>query len=380
MLKLKFRLLKDNLSLYVIMFLMSLLLASVLGNTSGGDGNGVIAVVDQSKRVATAEVIHALEREGNFEVKLMELEEGEQAVINHQVIFMIVFDDTATIYEIKPTTERYQAERLIRENKVADKADETFIEKAASIIEVKNGQPVNHMALADGLKSALRSAEEAQEVYTIERAYYDASPQSNYDPKIHATVGMTLFFVTYSLMFTVGDYLEDRRLHTLDRMLVSPISRYTILIGNVLPAFVLGSFQTALMIVTGRYLFGIKWGTQIGGIILIAMLYVFAMTALSFLVVSLVKNMSQLGAISPIILTGMGMLGGCMWPLEIIKSRVLLKMADLTPHRWAISAIESLIARGHFTSSIYSSMAILLLMGLSYIILGGHLLKLKRQV
>jgi ABC-2 type transport system permease protein len=84
--------------------------------------------------------------------------------------------------------------------------------------------------------------------------------------------------------------------------------------------------------------------------------------------------MSGLSAIAPILLTGMGMIGGCMWPLEIINSKVLLFMANLTPHKWALESIENLIITGEIQ---IKSVLIILFMGIGYLFVGSFVYKRK---
>ncbi|GAU76286.1 ABC transporter permease [Fusibacter sp. 3D3] len=377
MLKLKLRLLKDNTTLYVIMILMSLLLAGVFGNAFGGNNKGTIFIEDTTKSVLNADLIHDLEGEGSFNIKLVTHEEGLKRVSGREGLMLIQLSDSLKIYELKPTLERYQIVKILQDTRSAQNALEQYSEQIYQIVSEHSDIKVNKSEWVQTVKAKVKAYEESQAVFTLDQQAFEADPLSHYDPKIHSMIGMTLFFVTYSLLFTVGDYLEDRRLHTLDRMMVSPISRFQILTANVVPAFLVGAFQIVIMILCGKFIFGIQWGEQVGLILVIGIMYIFTMTSLSFFIVSLVKNMTQLGAISPIILTGMGMLGGCMWPLEIINSKILLSLASLTPHKWAISGIESLMITGHVSKQMVSSLGILFLMGCIYMILAVRMLNYK---
>lgn len=377
MLRLKLRLLKDNITLYVIMIMMSLLLAGVLGNAFGGDYKGLLLIEDVTGSVKNADIIHVLEQEDGFSIKLVSHQEGLDQVAKRQALMLIVLEEVPKIIELKPTVERYQIERLLASELQSQAALNLYSEKVYQVISQNTDAKVGKDDLINVIKNTVRDQTQSKKVFDLNRQTFKSDPLSNYDPKIHYTVGMTLFFVTYSLMFTVGDYLEDRRLHTLDRMKVSPISRFHLLLSNVLPAFLIGSLQVAIMILSGKFLFGIKWGQQFGMIIIVSMVYIFTMTSLSFFIVSMVKNMSQLGAISPVVLTGMGMLGGCMWPLEIIQSKFLIFLSKLTPHRWAISGIESLMIKGHSSSETTNALLILLLMGVVYMVLAERMLAYK---
>jgi ABC-2 type transport system permease protein len=131
------------------------------------------------------------------------------------------------------------------------------------------------------------------------------------------------------------------------------------------------------MVLSGKFLFGVDWGMNVGLVIGIGILYIFVMTALSLLVVSIVRTTGQLGAVSPIILTGMGMLGGCMWPLEIISSKALLFLANFTPHKWAIAAIKEVVVYGAPSQTTLTAIMVLVSMGILFLGLGERVMYYK---
>ncbi len=90
----------------------------------------------------------------------------------------------------------------------------------------------------------------------------------------------------------------------------------------MIAAYIIGLLQLFILIFGGKYLFNVEWG-EISGIILIALLYVFAITSLGLFLSGVVKTHAQLSAITPIILTSTAMLGGCMRPLDNEKTRYL---------------------------------------------------------
>lgn len=115
---------------------------------------------------------------------------------------------------------------------------------------------------------------------------------------------------------------------------------------------------------------GMDWGNSLVGVMLVAFAFIFATTSLGLLISSLVKTQSQLSALSPIILTGTSMIGGTMWPLEIVESKVLLFLANLTPQKWAIEGIKSIVVHEQEISSILPNLGVLVLMGGVFFIIG----------
>ena len=65
-----------------------------------------------------------------------------------------------------------------------------------------------------------------------------------------------------------------------------------------------------------------------------------------------------------------------MWPLEIITAKPLLMLANITPQKWALQALENVAMRGADIYSVIYPTLILLGMGVICFIAG---LRLVRQ-
>jgi len=383
LLKLKIRLMKDNRTLYFIMIVMSIVFAGIFGNSMGGSYVATIAVVDDDQSIEAANLITKLTSDYNFKVNLVSYDEAVNQVMNRDAISVVQLNkdfyeksEGIQIKQIRETVESAQLSRILEDEIALINNTNYLVDQSTQIIE-KINPTLDKQTLSSVIKTTFLKHWESKRPISTTLSISDATNAFSGGLSIHYVVGMTLFFVTYSLMFTVGDILEDKRLHTLDRMLVSPSTRWDMLAANLISAMIIGTFQIIIMVMTGQFLFGIEWGRNLLLVIGIGILYIFVVTAMSLFVVSLVKTMAQLGALSPIILTGMAMLGGCMWPLEIITSKPLLMLANFTPHKWAIAAIESAVVHGNVDESTIISAIVLLMMGTGYLILGERVLYFK---
>lgn len=383
MLKLKIRLMKDNKTLYLIMIAMSLILSAVFGNSMTGSYQPTIAIVDEDKSVEASDLIAKLSSEYHFNVKLKTYDEALKAVMNRDVLSAVVlkgnFYETEKgieIVQLRETVESFQLSSILENEVDLIRNVKRLTDQTIGIITMYDPN-IDEVHLTQEVKSVFTEQWADKRPMRINAQTFNTNDAKYTGMNIHYMIGMTLFFVTYSLMFTVGDILEDKRLHTLDRMLVSPSTRMDMLWSNLISAMIIGVIQIIIMVLAGQFLFGIDWGDSIVLVILLGVLYIFVMTALSLFIVSMMKTMSQLGAVSPIVLTGMGMLGGCMWPLEIITSKTLLMLANFTPHKWALSAIEGVVIYGKVDRGTLVSVAILLVMGIGYLILGERVLYFK---
>jgi ABC-2 type transport system permease protein len=198
------------------------------------------------------------------------------------------------------------------------------------------------------------------------QSYSSGKQTTPYNQMVHAAIGFALFFVMYTVIFSIGDHLEERKQGTWQRLLTLPVSRRAILGGSLLGSFALGMVQITLLVLAGKFLFGVNWGANLPGVLLVITAFVFCATCLGLLLSSLVKTTAQLQAVTPVLVVSTSMLGGCFWPLDIVNVPLLLTLARVVPQSWAVTALEDLVGRGAALGSVVPHILVLLLMGILF--------------
>ena len=188
-------------------------------------------------------------------------------------------------------------------------------------------------------------------------------------------IGFTVFFSSYTMVFSIGTLLNDKQYKSWERMIISPLSMTSILGGTMLVSFLVGLVQIGILIIGGKYLLAVDWGRSMAGIGMVAAAYVFTITSMGLMISSLVKTQAQLSAVAPVVLTSIAMVGGSMWPLEIVNNKILLFLAELTPHKWAIQGMESIAAKGMGFEAAITPTIVLFLMGIIYFTIGVKTIK-----
>ena len=72
--------------------------------------------------------------------------------------------------------------------------------------------------------------------------------------------------------------------------------------------------------------------------------YMLAGTGLAVMVSALVRTRDQMSGLSPLVSTGLAMLGGCLWPLEVVAP-FMQTVAKFTPTGWAVMGLTDVVAR-----------------------------------
>ncbi|HQO72937.1 MAG TPA: ABC transporter permease, partial [Sedimentibacter sp.] len=240
---------------------------------------------------------------------------------------------------------------------------------------ISSQKPVNKEEIESYAYKSVMDSWKYKNPLKITSTVADTGESSGYDAMKHSMIGFTIFFSMYTMVFSIGTILSDKQYKTWDRILISPISMPSILGGTMIVSFLVGIIQMAVLVLGGKYLIGIDWGNSTAGIMLVVTVFVFAVTSLGLMLSGIVKTQAQLGAMAPVILTSTSMLGGCMWPLEIVNNKVLLFLAELTPQKWAIQGMEAIAAKGMgFEAAIIPSI-VLFAMGIIFFGIGVKMVK-----
>lgn len=166
-----------------------------------------------------------------------------------------------------------------------------------------------------------------------------------------------VLFIFISSLAGAGQLIETRQLGISRRMLGTPTSSRTILFGEALGRFMIAAFQGLFIFGIGALVFGVNWGDPLGTAALILSFCLVA-TGVSMLAGTIFRTAEQASAVGPPVGIALGMLGGCMWPLEIVP-KTMRAIGHITPQAWAMDGFIDLIVRGEGVAGIIPQLAVL---------------------
>ena len=201
---------------------------------------------------------------------------------------------------------------------------------------------------------------------------------SNYLPLgfSYSAPTMLVLFVFINALAGGAAMIQTRQYGILSRALAAPTRPRQLVLGEALCYLSLTVGQAVLIVAIGALLFGVSWGNPLAAA---ALVLVWAMvgTGAGMLSGTLFRTPEQAGAIGPAIGIAFGMLGGCMWPLEIVPEGVRA-LGHLTPHAWAVDAWVELLSRGGGLPEIAGYLGILALYAVVLVTLAS--LRLRRSL
>lgn len=185
-----------------------------------------------------------------------------------------------------------------------------------------------------------------------------------------------ILFMFITSMAGASDLILARQLGVSRRMLGTPTTAATVLAGEALGRLAIALFQGLFIFVVGTVVFGVRFGDPLGvGLLVIS--FGLVSTAVAMLFGTIFRTPDQAASIAPPVGIALGMLGGCMWPLEIVPP-VMRQVGHVTPHAWAMDAMLALMARGADALAILPQ--ILVLLAFSAVLLPLATWRLRRAI
>lgn len=148
-----------------------------------------------------------------------------------------------------------------------------------------------------------------------------------------------------------------RQLGISQRMLSTPTSLGTIVVGESVGRFGTAMVQGLYIIVLTLIIFQVNWGDPVGAILLLIAFAAVGAGA-GVLMGSVFSNDQQAGGVGVVLSIGLGALGGCMLPLELF-SPTMQRVAHITPHAWALDGYAELVRRGGNTIDVLPELGVL---------------------
>ncbi|MGE5186353.1 MAG: ABC transporter permease [Acidobacteriota bacterium] len=156
--------------------------------------------------------------------------------------------------------------------------------------------------------------------------------------------GNAVLFGFFIAMTVAMSFASERTSGAWRRMLAAPVPRWKALVGKLVPYFLIGCVQLALLFGLGVAVFGMKVAGSVTALVVISLAVVLCASSLGMLVAAWGWTEKQIGSIVPVILLVMGLLGGCMFP-RLFMPPFMKHLGLAVPHAWALDGYYDVLIR-----------------------------------
>lgn len=186
-------------------------------------------------------------------------------------------------------------------------------------------------------------------------------------------IGLILTFI--GTMVTSIGLVRERESGTLEQLAVMPLRPSAIILGKIIPYFLLAALDIVLITVVGVWLFGVPFVGSIVAFALVAVIFLFVVLGLGVLISTLSQNTGQAIQLAVMMVMPQVLLSGLIFPLGAMASGVRW-IGYLLPLTWFNQAAQGIMLKGAGLGDIRVQVAILLLMAV--VIFSAATLKMHR--
>ncbi len=159
----------------------------------------------------------------------------------------------------------------------------------------------------------------------------------------------TVMFAFFLVMNVGWVFVAERRQGTLKRLRAAPVTRGQVLVGKLIPCFLLSLGQGIFLLVAGRLFFGMRWGPdhwslleQVAWLLPVVFTTSMAAMGLALLVAAVARTEIQVALYGAVPVLILALIGGCVLPREWMPEEAQ-KFSQLTPQGWALDAYRELL-------------------------------------
>ncbi|MBD5266825.1 MAG: ABC transporter permease [Bacteroides sp.] len=171
-----------------------------------------------------------------------------------------------------------------------------------------------------------------------------------------------MIFILICAIMTSVSIVREKETGTMDLLLISPIKPSTIILGKLIPYFLLSCLILATMLLMAYTLLGLPVSASIVSVVLVTLLYITLSLSIGLLVSTIVDTQLTALIVSAVMfMLPVIMLSGMIFPVDNMPI-ALQWISSIIPARWYIEAMRKLMIQQLEINHIAKEAAILSLM------------------
>lgn len=354
---------------WLFFLILPVIFTVVLSATTGrGDSRARFVVVDEAQTAASAQLLRSLTAARGVRIDSLSLAKGEAEFRARRAPALLVIPAgfSALALEqgraeldlrLQPSnTGALTAGRVLRS--VVDRFD-----SAAAIARSRTA-----MSYEAAFADAFTAMEAARSLVSVANA---STPEEvEYDPAANSSAGQLITWVFIPLLGIAALLAFERQKGTLRRLLVSPTTKATFLLGTIAGQVATALMQMLLLVVFGSVVMKLPWGRDPGALAVMLVCTALAAASLGTFLGTFVKTEAQANGLSIMIGMVMALLGGCWYPLDLFPG-TLQTAVKVLPTTWAMQGLLDVVSRGQGIAAVMLPAGVLLGFAAAFFAIGS---------
>ncbi len=185
-------------------------------------------------------------------------------------------------------------------------------------------------------------------------------------------IGLFAFFFIFLL--TSVSFLRERSRGTIERLLISPLSRAELVLGYVLGFTIFAVVQSLLILLFVIYVLQVHYAGNLGLIFLITLALTVGSVNLGIFLSTYARNELQVIQFIPLVIVPQALLGGLFWPVNSLPV-VLKQLAYVMPLTWANFGLKDIMLKGKGLETIWPDLVVLVVFAALMVVLSTFIVR-----
>jgi len=329
------------------------------GTPSGNEDNRIrLLVVDEAQTPISQQILTELENSTAVRSEVVSRDEAQKQFDDRRASAVFIIPagvDITSLQNASAEVELLQQPNNINAT-IAERAVQTAIRRVSSAVSAAQNavsvreakQPfANATEKQAYFESSLKLAQSIQEDAPERVAVVEGLTQDTieYDPRANSSAGQLITWVFVPLFGISALFAFERQQGTLRRLLTTPSSKTTFLLGTITGQVVMALIQMLLLVGFGILVMKLNWGREPLALFVLLLCSALAAAAFGTTLGTFIKTEGQASGLS--IMFGMvfALMGGCWYPLELFPPAIQTAVKIL-PTTWAMQGMLDLGLRG----------------------------------
>ncbi len=206
--------------------------------------------------------------------------------------------------------------------------------------------------------------------------------QMSFNPDLKSSLntipGIIAILVTVtSMMLSAISLVKEKELGTLEQLMVTPVKRYQLMAGKLIPYLIITLVQLQVAILLAGLIFGLELAGSYFSLILFSVIYLFTSLGLGILISSRVNSQQQAMFFSWFIMVVMILLSGFFVPIRNMPQSIQW-ISFINPLSHYMTVLREIVVKGSSLAQLSRELWILSASGL--LVFGFSVLSFRKRV
>jgi ABC-type multidrug transport system, permease component len=192
-----------------------------------------------------------------------------------------------------------------------------------------------------------------------------------------APVFIGIFSFFFIFLLTSVAFLRERSQGTIERVLISPLTRVELVAGYIIGFTIFALVQAIVVLLFVIFVLQVHYSGNLALVFLVSLLLTIGSVNLGIFLSTFARNEFQIIQLIPLVLGSQILLSGAFWPVKQLP-QVLRPISYILPLTYANDALRNIMLKGQGLSGIWQQLLALCIFAILMIILSS--LTIRREV